>query len=85
MNVEVNSNNLHLIRLESRQIADQLYYMKETLKGLAGEGVSGWQLYPVAIRGLCWQLSALENKATGISSSACRLLGVDECTFEDFA
>jgi|GEM_PF-1215874 len=76
-------HELHMIRLDARNIGNQLYFLQEALNGLAREGVRGRQLHPVAIRGLHRQLEALEHKAMGISDRACMLLGIDECTVEE--
>ena len=77
------SHELHMIRLESRRISNQLYFLQEALARLGGKNASGPQLHPIAIRGLCQQLEELENKVLNVSYRACNLLGIPEDTVEE--
>lgn len=80
------SHELHMMRLESRSISNQLYFLRDVLAHLGKNNIGGPQLYPVAIRGLCQHLTTLEEEALGISERACKLLGIPEDTVEeDFA
>ena len=75
---DLQRDDLHIIRLEAESLRDQLHFIWESLAGASGEGATGRQLYPCAIRGLRDMLESLEDKASGISSRAKRLLGVPE-------
>jgi len=69
--------------LKTKAISNKLYFLQETLTGLAREGVKGRQLYPVAIRGLVQVLNQLSDDASKASCAACRVLGIDETTVEE--
>jgi len=70
------SGELCLIRLEAESLVNQLYFLQEALSGLAQNSDQGPQLYPMAIRGLCQQLGAMEDKAESIITRSCSLLGI---------
>ena len=72
------NDDLHIIRLEAESLSNQLYFIREALAEASGDGATGRQLYPCAIKGLRDMLENLEDMASGIVGRTKKLLGIPE-------
>ncbi len=64
------------IRLEAESLSNQLYFLEMALTNFARESNAGRSLNVLALRGLCNQLSNMEEQVSDIFTCSCEMLGV---------